>query len=106
MVDAIDATGVLDDLGFVGDLVVGDEAVPFLQRNDHLLPGQVGAEAAVWSGTEADMAWPRRVEADFGPDVRCGVIGIADLIVNKKAAGRPQDLADVDGLERLLRTRR
>jgi len=29
------------------------------------------------------------------------VIGLADLIANKRAAGRPQDLADVALLERV-----
>lgn len=45
-------------------------------------------------------AWPRRVETSFG-HVTCGVIGRADLLANKRAAGRPQDLADVAALERL-----
>jgi hypothetical protein len=31
------------------------------------------------------------------------IIGFDDLIKNKRAAGRPQDLADVDSLERLRR---
>jgi len=45
------------------------------------------------------------VEAEFGSAVRCNVIGLADLLANKRAAGRPQDLADVDALERLQRTK-
>lgn len=57
------------------------------------------------SGVDFAAAWARRVEAAFGPDVRCGVISLADLLTNKKAAARPQDLADVDGLERLLRAK-
>jgi hypothetical protein len=47
-----------------------------------------------------DQAWPRRIETLFG-DVRCPVISFADLLANKRAAGRPQDLADVTALERL-----
>ena len=51
-------------------------------------------------GMTFERAWPRRSEALFG-DVRCAVIGLDDLLANKRAAGRPQDLADVAALERL-----
>ncbi len=57
------------------------------------------------SGVRFEDAWPRRVEARFGPQVTAAVIAVDDLLANKRAAGRPQDLADVDGLERLLRGR-
>lgn len=50
-------------------------------------------------------AWPNRIDADFGDGVRCPVIGLTDLVTNKRAAGRPQDLADVAVLERILRAR-
>jgi len=46
-------------------------------------------------------AWPNRIEAEFGEGVRCPVIGLADILTNKRAAGRPQDLADVAALERI-----
>jgi hypothetical protein len=55
-------------------------------------------------GVRFDDAWPRRVETSFG-SVRCAVIGRDDLITNKRAAGRPQDLADVDALERSEKSR-
>jgi len=57
------------------------------------------------SGITFEEAWPRRVNAEFAPGLRCNVIGIADLITNKRAAGRTQDLADVEALERLQRAR-
>jgi hypothetical protein len=50
-------------------------------------------------------AWPNRIEADFGDGVRCPVIGLSDLITNKRAAARPQDLADVSVLERIRKAR-
>lgn len=50
-------------------------------------------------------AWPNRIEADFGNEVRCPVIGLVDIIKNKRAAGRPQDLADVAVLEKIARAR-
>ena len=46
-------------------------------------------------------AWPNRIEAEFSDGVRCPVIGLADIITNKRAAARPQDLADVAVLERI-----
>jgi hypothetical protein len=53
------------------------------------------------SGPSFADAWPGHVEAPFGGDVRCPVIGLDALIANKRAAARPQDLADIDALERL-----
>jgi hypothetical protein len=56
-------------------------------------------------GVRFEDAWPRRIEASFG-SVTCGVIGRNDLLANKRAAGRPQDLADVAALERLEKAKR
>lgn len=56
------------------------------------------------SGLSFEDAWPRRLLAFFG-GVRCPVIGLEDLLTNKRAAGRPKDLADVDALDRVLRPR-
>jgi hypothetical protein len=53
-------------------------------------------------GVEFEAAWPRREEYDLD-GVRCHVISRDDLIANKRAAGRPQDLADVRALERAPR---
>ncbi len=50
-------------------------------------------------GVEFDAAWPERVEAKLG-DLVVPVLSRHHLIVNKKAVGRLQDLADVDRLER------
>ena len=52
-----------------------------------------------------DDAWPHRVEGGHG-DQRMWVIGIEDLIINKRAVGRPTDLADVERLERRQRRAR
>lgn len=53
------------------------------------------------SGVAFGDAWPRRQSVDLDR-VRCFVIAREDLIANKRAAGRPQDLADVDFLERAM----
>ncbi len=46
-----------------------------------------------------EEAWPDRVETTYA-DVRFAVIGREALLKNKRALGRPRDLADVDLLER------
>jgi hypothetical protein len=53
------------------------------------------------SGPSFAEAWPGHIEAPFADDVRCPVIGLDALIENKRAAGRLQDLADVEALEKL-----
>jgi hypothetical protein len=51
------------------------------------------------SGVAFDQAWPRRVAWQVG-GLALPVIERDDLLQNKRAAGRPQDLADVDVLVR------
>lgn len=51
-------------------------------------------------GVDFERCWPKRLIATFeGLDIP--VIGIDDLIANKRAAGRPQDLVDVELLTRM-----
>lgn len=50
-------------------------------------------------GVAFDDAWPNRVETRYG-DQQMWLIGRDDLVTNKKAAGRPRDLLDVDLLAR------
>ncbi len=51
------------------------------------------------SGVTFADAW-RRKECHDLDGTRCYVISREDLLTNKRAAGRAQDLADVDALER------
>ena len=51
-------------------------------------------------GVDFGEAWPDRISADYG-DQSVSVISRKHLIQNKKAVGRPQDVADVDALEKL-----
>jgi hypothetical protein len=53
------------------------------------------------SGLSFAEALATHVEVDFAKGVRCPVIGLEALLANKRASGRPQDLADVAALERL-----
>jgi hypothetical protein len=50
-------------------------------------------------GLSFDEAWPNRLASTIG-DVPTQVLGRLDLIRNKKASGRPRDLADIERLER------
>jgi uncharacterized nucleotidyltransferase DUF6036 len=54
------------------------------------------------SGVVFDEAWKRRTEAVF-EGVRFPVIGLDDLVQNKRACGRPKDLVDLEILERQRR---
>lgn len=49
-------------------------------------------------GVKFDDAWPHRTSAEWDT-VRVPVIGRAQLIQNKRASGRRQDLADIERLE-------
>jgi hypothetical protein len=50
-------------------------------------------------GVAFEAAWPNRVATSFG-DKSIWIIGRAELIQNKAAAARPQDLLDVSMLEK------
>ena len=68
-------------------------------------PGRIDVLTSV-SGVRFEDAWPRKVQANFAEGVRCNVIGLDELLQNKRAAARPQDLADVAALERLHRLKK
>lgn len=53
-------------------------------------------------GVSFNEVWKGRVRADFDPEP-LPVIGLAQLLKNKRASGRPKDLADVARLEELQR---
>lgn len=68
-------------------------------------PGRIDVLTAI-TGVRFEEAWPSTLQADFGQVVRCHVIGLSELMQNKRAAARPQDLADIAALERLQRLKR
>ncbi len=80
-----------------------DLFVPGVGLRIGIEPGRVDLLTRV-SGMDFATAWAGRIESSFG-DVRAPVIGLAELLTNKRAAARPQDLADVDALERLALAR-
>ena len=54
-------------------------------------------------GVTFEEAWPGRAESSYG-DQAITVIGRSDLVRNKRASGRPQDLLDVQMLDRHARS--
>ncbi len=57
-------------------------------------------------GVEFDAAWQRRVEEIIDPQkgLKASFLSREDLIAAKLAAGRPQDLADVDAIRKAADT--
>jgi len=60
-------------------------------------PVQIHVMSAI-SGVEWDEAWSDRVEGSLGSN-RVQFLGLEAFLRNKRAAGRPKDLADIDALE-------
>ena len=58
-------------------------------------------------GVDFDAAWDRRVETviDTATGLKANFISADDLIAAKLASGRPQDLADVDAVQKAQRLR-
>jgi len=83
----------------IGDLAERDLEMPGTGFKMGEPPARIDILTRI-EGVRFEDAWPRRLETSFG-SVRCSVIGRTDLLTNKRAAGRPQDLADVAALERL-----
>jgi hypothetical protein len=61
-------------------------------------PNRIDVITAV-DGLVFGPCWDRRVISNFG-DTPVAYVGKADLIVNKRTVGRPQDLEDARALER------
>lgn len=59
------------------------------------------------SGVEFQDAWDRRVEetVDEATGLKAQFISAQDFLANKRAAGRPQDVADAEAVQRASRLR-
>jgi hypothetical protein len=53
---------------------------------------------------EFEGAWRRRHRAAIAPGLEASFVALDDLLAMKRAAGRPQDLADIDRLELIRRS--
>jgi hypothetical protein len=82
----------------VDDLSAGDLATPGIVFQMGLPPNRIDLLTSI-DGVEFDNAWERRVATQYG-DQPVFVIGLDDLLLNKRTSGRPQDLVDLALLRR------
>jgi hypothetical protein len=82
----------------LGGYSESDFALPNIVFRMGLQPTQIDVLTFI-SGVEFQQAWDARVQSEVEGIVVC-VIGVADQIRNKRAAGRPKDCLDADWLER------
>jgi hypothetical protein len=90
----------LDDFGFGS---VGLTADDFLEEGMVVQLGYPPKRIDIITqadGVEFDPCWERHIEVEIG-DQRVPFISVEDLLANKKASGRPQDLADAAAIEQL-----
>lgn len=99
---AENARRLLDALRDFGAPLHGLSAEDFAREGTGLQigvpPGRIDVVTQV-SGLAFADAWPRRLEAAVFERPGCPILGRDDLIQNKRASGRLQDLADVEALE-------
>jgi hypothetical protein len=82
---------------FSRDDLLDPKAVLMLGRPPHRI------DLLTWiSAREFDDCYPRRVYGNLG-GMRIPLISVEDLLINKRASGRPKDLADIDEFERRQR---
>jgi hypothetical protein len=79
------------------DLTVEDLSRPGVVFQIGVPPCRVDILTQI-DGVTFDDAWPRRVEMKIG-ELTIAALGRADLVANKRAAGRPKDRADLAWLE-------
>ena len=75
-----------------------DFATPGITLQIGLAPYRIDILTEI-TGVTFEEAWSRRTEAEFA-GAKYPVIGKHDFMVNKRATGRPQDLADLAHLEK------
>lgn len=75
-----------------------DFATPAVTLQIGVAPNRIDMTTHI-DGVSFESAWPNRTETSFG-DQSIWVIGRSDLVLNKRAAGRPQDLLDLASLGR------
>ena len=87
----------LEDFGFGGlKLTIEDFSTPGTIVQLGFPPNRIDLMTSI-DGVEFAEVWEGRVEGQYG-QTRVSFIGRDELIRNKKASGRPQDLADLDWL--------
>jgi hypothetical protein len=82
----------------LSDLKESDFSSPGMVYQIGVAPNRIDILTSI-DGVEFNDAWRQRVEINI-EDVLVFVISRVHLIANKKTVGRPQDLADIDRLEK------
>jgi ABC-type cobalamin transport system permease subunit len=99
--DRENASRVVRALGAFGAamnaVTENDFAVPGITFQIGVAPVRIDIITAV-DGLTFEAAWPNRVVSEYGGE-QVFVVSRGDLIRNKRATGRPQDLADIAALE-------
>jgi hypothetical protein len=80
----------------MGSVTVEDFANPDLVFQIGIEPHRIDVMMQI-KGLEFSQAWSNRVEANF-EDVAIRLLSKEDLLISKTAAGRPQDMIDIDRL--------
>jgi hypothetical protein len=99
--DSENAPRVLHSLAVFGapldDLTLDDLSKPGIVFQIGVEPSRIDILTAI-SGVDFHDAWKHRVLIEMD-GVCVNVIGREDLIVNKRACGRPKDIADAETLD-------
>jgi hypothetical protein len=99
--DSENAPRVFQSLAAFGapldDLTIDDLSKPGVVFQIGVEPSRIDILTAI-SGVDFNRAWDRRVSIEMD-GVCINVLGREDLIVNKRASGRPKDLVDADTLD-------
>jgi hypothetical protein len=83
----------------LGELTTKDLAEPGIVFQMGMPPNRIDIMTSI-EGVLFEPAWNGRAETTHG-DQAVHVIGLAELIINKQACGRPQDLIDLKLLRAL-----
>jgi hypothetical protein len=75
-----------------------DFAAPLVTLQIGVAPNRIDIATHI-DGVTFEQAWPNRTSTAYG-DQTIWLIGRADLVANKTAAGRPQDRLDLETLAR------
>jgi len=78
-------------------LKVEDFVTPDVVYQIGVAPNRIDLLTSI-SGVDFELAWSHKVSAKMG-GLAVPVIGLAELLANKRASGRPKDLVDVDLLD-------
>ena len=81
----------------LSDLTVADLSSPGIVFQMGLPPSRIDILTGI-TGVTFEDAWPRRLVATVA-GLQLPFLGRDDLLANKRATGRPKDLADVAALE-------